>query len=204
MNDQKQIPLPDIRNLKQLNGMRQRSGMYIAKSEGIYDHLILNTLWHAVDEFKKGNCTELNFRVAEKTVEIAYDAGLSLESSNEETPLAQLVTTQLCVCRITKWHTEDVSRFCNIGIAVVNAFSSDFFLETVWNGQHGQVLFKQGLQIGEFEVTFSDKPNQTYLRFTPDSIVLGQHNFNIKSIETMAEVIMKEFNGFQISVFTSQ
>ncbi len=204
MNDQRQIPMPDIRNMKQLNGMRQRPGMYIAKPEGIYDYLILNTLWHPVDEFKKGNCTELNFRIAEKTVEIDYNAGLSLELSNEEVPLAQLVTTQLCVCRITEWHTEDVSRFCNMGIAVVNAFSNEFFLETVWNGRHGQVLFKQGLQIGAFEVTSSDQLNQTHLRFSPDATVLGDHSFNVKSIEILAKQIKKEFIGFQVSVVSSQ
>lgn len=204
MNVQIPIPLPDIRSIKQLDGMRQRSGMYIAKSQDVYDRLILNTLWHAIDEFKKGNCTKLDIRVAERTVEITYNAGLSLESSKAEVSLAQIVTTQLCVCRITTWHTEDVSRFCNMGFAVVNAFSTEFFLKTIWNSQCSQVLFHQGHQIGAFEIISSEQTNQTYLRFTPDATVLGQYNFNIKSIELMAAQIMKEFIGFQVSVVSRQ
>ncbi len=178
--------------------------MYIAKSQDVYDRLILNTLWHAIDEFKKGNCTKLDIRVAERTVEITYNAGLSLESSKAEVSLAQIVTTQLCVCRITTWHTEDVSRFCNMGFAVVNAFSTEFFLKTIWNSQCSQVLFHQGHQIGAFEIISSEQTNQTYLRFTPDATVLGQYNFNIKSIELMAAQIMKEFIGFQVSVVSRQ
>jgi DNA gyrase/topoisomerase IV subunit B len=204
MDTREPILLPDIRSMKQLDGMRQRSGMYIAKSQDVYDQLILNTLWHAVDEFKKGNCITLTICVAEKTVEVSYNAGMSLESSKVEVSLAQIVTTQLCVCRITTWHSEDVSRFCNMGIAVVNAFSTEFFLKTVWNGQQGQVLFQQGHQIGDFEITSSDQSNQTYFQFTPDPTVLGQYNFSLKSIETMAVQIMNEFVGLQISVLSSQ
>jgi topoisomerase-4 subunit B len=167
-----------IQTLDALEHIRLRTGMYIGRlgdgshaQDGIYV-MLKEVVDNSVDEFIMG---------AGKRIEIARDGDqLSVRDFGRGIPLGKVVD---CVSQINTGgkYNDDVFQFSvglnGVGTKAVNALSSEFEVVSWRDGRFVRALFERGKLKSEKKGK-EDRPDGTFIRFTPDPEIFGRYAWN--------------------------
>ncbi|MBQ4345326.1 MAG: type IIA DNA topoisomerase subunit B [Muribaculaceae bacterium] len=166
----------DITTLDWKEHIRRRPGMYIGKlgdgtnsDDGIYV-LLKEVLDNAIDEFMMGFGKQITVDVTESSVTVRdYGRGI---------PLNKVVDVSSKMNTGAKYDSKAFKKSVGlngVGIKAVNALSTDFYIESVRDGQCKRVTFAQGEVVTESDIVASDQPNGTLVRFTPDKSIFRDY-----------------------------
>ena len=166
----------DITTLDWKEHIRRRPGMYIGKlgdgtnsDDGIYV-LLKEVLDNAIDEFMMGFGKQITVDVTESSVTVRdYGRGI---------PLNKVVDVSSKMNTGAKYDSKAFKKSVGlngVGIKAVNALSTDFYIESVRDGQCKRVTFAQGEIVTESDIVASDQPNGTLVRFTPDKNIFRDY-----------------------------
>lgn len=166
----------DITTLDWKEHIRRRPGMYIGKlgdgtnsDDGIYV-LLKEVLDNAIDEFMMGFGKQITVDVTESSVTVRdYGRGI---------PLNKVVDVSSKMNTGAKYDSKAFKKSVGlngVGIKAVNALSTDFYIESVRDGQCKRVTFAQGEIVTESDIVASDQPNGTLVRFTPDKSIFRDY-----------------------------
>jgi topoisomerase IV subunit B len=166
-----------IKTLSSLEHIRMRTGMYIGRTgngsqyeDGIYI-LVKEVIDNGIDEYIMGHGHKLDVTIADGRVTVRdYGRGI---------PLGKVVE---CVSRINTGakYNDDVFQFSvglnGVGTKAVNALSSEFLVRSHRDGRYVEAQFERGILQREKKGR-SDEKNGTYVAFTPDPEIFGEHTF---------------------------
>lgn len=169
----------NIRSLDWCEHIRMRPGMYIGKlgngrepDDGIYV-LLKEIIDNSVDEFVMGGGREIIITLEDGCVQVR-DFGRGI-------PLGKLVD---CVSKINTGGKYDSRAFKKsvglngVGTKAVNALSSFFLVQSFRDGKYSEASFSAGKLCSEKKRLKTDEPNGTLTRFTPDTAVFPEYEFN--------------------------
>lgn len=166
----------DITTLDWKEHIRRRPGMYIGKlgdgtnsDDGIYV-LLKEVLDNAIDEYMMGFGKQITVEVTESMVTVRdYGRGI---------PLNKVVDVSSKMNTGAKYDSKAFKKSVGlngVGIKAVNALSTEFYIESVRDGQCKCVSFAQGEIVTESEIKPSDQPNGTLVRFVPDKSIFRDY-----------------------------
>jgi len=172
-----------IKTLSSLEHIRLRSGMYIGRlgdgsnyDDGIYV-LLKEVIDNCIDEYIMGFGEKILIEIKDNSVSVRdYGRGI---------PLGKLVE---CVSKINTGakYNDDVFQFSvglnGVGTKAVNALSSKFIAASYRGGEGKVAVFERGVIKGEKDVK-ENKPDGTFIQFTPDAEIFGNYNFSDEIIE---------------------
>jgi DNA gyrase/topoisomerase IV subunit B len=183
----------EIEILSGLETIRRRPQLYLGDlgRENLFDDLILEALCHAIDEAMESNCRDILIQIgAAGVILVQYDAGINLElDSTSGRRLVDILLTELQACHNLKKHLEVGSKYCQYGLAVLNALCTKFQVETVWKGECGKQVYIEGKSDRHFEIVPSDRNDQTIFQFSFDKELLGQHDVHLDCIQAKLKEI---------------
>lgn len=166
----------DIVTLDWKEHIRRRPGMYIGKlgdgtssDDGIYV-LLKEVLDNAIDEYMMGFGKQVMVEVSESTV-MVRDHGRGI-------PLEKVVDVASKMNTGAKYDSKAFKKSVGlngVGIKAVNALSTEFYIESVRDGQCKKVHFSCGEIVNESEILPSEEPNGTLVRFTPDASIFRDY-----------------------------
>lgn len=166
----------DIVTLDWKEHIRRRPGMYIGKlgdgtssDDGIYV-LLKEVLDNAIDEYMMGFGKQVMVEVSESTV-MVRDHGRGI-------PLEKVVDVASKMNTGAKYDSKAFKKSVGlngVGIKAVNALSTEFYIESVRDGQCKKVHFSCGEIVSESEILPSEEPNGTLVKFTPDASIFRDY-----------------------------
>jgi topoisomerase-4 subunit B len=175
-----------IQTLSPLEHIRLRTGMYIGRlgdgsnpDDGIYV-LIKEIIDNGVDEFIMGNGKIIEVVVKDGVVKVRdYGRGI---------PLGKLIECVSIINTGAKYN-DDVFQFSvglnGVGTKAVNALSSRFRVVAVRAGEFAEAVFERGKLLSERKGKLKEKQKDgTFVEFTPDMEIFGEHTFNLEFIES--------------------
>ena len=174
--------IKDIRTLEGIEAIRLRPGMFIGSTgpQGV-QHITLEIISNAVDEYLNGHCTECKITVFNDNITIA-DNGRGVPFGKAEDGSETLVNVY------TKLHTGakfdangktgyNTSGGMNgVGAKATNALSEEFGVTSIRNGRKAFARFKKGELISyeEMFATKQDNDSGTIVSFKPDSTIFKE------------------------------
>lgn len=177
------ISADDIEVLEGLEPIRRRAQMYVgdlSRAE-LPSDLILASLCHAIDEAMEGNCKHITVTIRDTEVCTCYDTGMSLKVHPRTGKVAaETLISILLACHNMKKNFEVGSMYCKLGLAVLNALSSEFHAEIVANGRVGRQAYKKGVAQTPFIIEALSAPNKTELCFRLDNEIIQACSFDIE------------------------
>jgi DNA gyrase/topoisomerase IV subunit B len=183
----------EINIIEGLEIIRCRPSAYLGDLErgDLFDDLIFEALCHSIDEAIEGNCTKIQITIETAgSILVQYNAGMSL-AIDQGKPLAETLLTVLHACHNLKKNIEIGSRYCQFGLAVLNAVCSEFQVDTVCNNQQGSQFYRQGKPEQDFIIVASNIIDQTRFRFILDKELLGHHEINLDNLRSKALELMQ-------------
>ncbi|GAA5102174.1 hypothetical protein GCM10023210_42890 [Chryseobacterium ginsengisoli] len=143
--EEKQYTASDIQTLEGMEHVRLRPQLYFEDcfKENNLNSLVFGSLCHAIDEYFDDNCTEIIINAEKNSLNVKYNAGMSLEKSWDLTK-AECIMTKIGACSNEKKHLEVGDEFCRVGMAIINTVSEKCELKTSWNKQKGYFIFEKG------------------------------------------------------------
>ncbi len=180
--DEEQVPVnysgDDIITLDWKEHIRRRPGMYIGKlgdgtnsDDGIYV-LLKEVLDNAIDEYMMGFGKQITVDVTDEAVTVRdYGRGI---------PLDKVVDVSSKMNTGAKYDSKAFKKSVGlngVGIKAVNALSTDFYIQSVRDGQCKQVTFKCGEIVTESDIIPSDEPNGTLVKFSPDNSIFRDYKY---------------------------
>lgn len=172
------------------DAIRCRANMYLGnlEREDLFDDLIFEALCHAIDESLDDRCKHINIDIDRAgIVTVRYDAGIPLHIANG-------LLGKLYACHNLKKHIEVGSKYCQLGLAVLNAVCSEFQVDIVCNGKHGRQTYIKGKAEQDFVVFDSHEIDRTQFKFSFDEELLGKHEIHLDRLKVKAEELMQNFN----------
>lgn len=174
--------------LEALEHIRRRPGMYIGKlgdgsqsDDGIYV-LLKEVLDNAIDEHAAGFGSVIEVEVTDGIVSIRdYGRGI---------PLADVRKAASVMNTSGKFDTDSYKSSVGlngVGLKATNALSSNFFVQSVRDGQCSSATFSQGVLINESGIVPApaDNSNGTLVQFQPDSTIFENYAYHDETVETM-------------------
>ncbi|WP_298507821.1 hypothetical protein [uncultured Kordia sp.] len=192
----------DIQSLESRVHVRLRPQLYFEKvyAEKSLDRLPLEVACHAFDKFMSKKCSYLKVTLYSDRFSIEYDAGMSLKREFEMSH-AEIIMTQMRACHNLKEHLAVGSRFCEVGMMVINAASEWCTLHTYSNGEKGEFLFKEGKTETRTICSSDENKNYTKLTVKPDATIFPDLTINPTTLQEKIDGIRKKLNGFDIQLF---
>ncbi|MBD5251903.1 MAG: type IIA DNA topoisomerase subunit B [Bacteroides sp.] len=173
----------DIRTLDWKEHLRRRPGMYIGKlgdgsnfDDGIYV-LIKEVLDNGIDEFMMGYGKQILVDVEDSTVTVR-DFGRGI-------PLGKVVDVSSKMNTGAKYDSKSFKKSVGlngVGIKAVNALSSSFYIRSIRDGRAKAVSYSRGEIVEDYPLESTDEPTGTLVKFTPDSTVFRDYQFQEKFI----------------------
>jgi len=163
--------------------IRLRPGMYIGKlgdgtnaDDGIYV-LLKETIDNSIDEFTMGFGSKIIVDVTATSVSIRdYGRGI---------PLNDVVDAVSRMNTGAKYDNKAFKKSVGlngVGLKAVNALSSSFEVCSVRNGMMKTASFSAGVLLEQSELTATDEPTGTLVRFTPDNTVFRGYAYDPEHI----------------------
>ncbi len=163
--------------------IRLRPGMYIGKlgdgtnaDDGIYV-LLKETIDNSIDEFTMGFGSKIIVDVTATSVSIR-DFGRGI-------PLNDVVDAVSRMNTGAKYDNKAFKKSVGlngVGLKAVNALSSSFEVRSVRNGMMKTASFSAGVLLEQSELTATDEPTGTLVRFTPDDTVFRGYTYDPEHI----------------------
>ncbi len=162
----------DIVTLEWNEHIRRRPGMYIGKlgdgssaDDGIYV-LLKEVLDNSIDEFMMGFGKNIEVSVIESAVAVRdYGRGI---------PLGKMIDAVSKINTGGKYDTNAFKKSIGlngVGVKAVNALSCQFTVGSIRDGKKKEAEFAGGRLVKESDLSETDEPNGTYIRFTPDPTI---------------------------------
>jgi DNA gyrase/topoisomerase IV subunit B len=193
----------EIQVLPGLAHVRRRPQMYIGdlNRESLFEDLILESLCHAIDEAIEGRCKNIQIAEGNAIVCVQYDAGMPLTLTKSGKPIAHHLLATIGACHNLKKNIEVGSKYCQYGLAVLNALCSSFQVYTVHDGQCGQQEYIKGdseltdeqYEEKNFTISASNEVEHTRFRFILDEELLGSHTIKLDSLQNRIGELMEDF-----------
>lgn len=168
----------DITTLEWQEHIRRRPGMYIGKlgdgtgyDDGIYV-LLKEVLDNSIDEYMMGFGRQILVDVTEGQVAVR-DFGRGI-------PLGKLVDVANKMNTGGKYDSAAFKKSVGlngVGIKAVNALSTNFEIKAMRDGEAKSARFERGVLVDESDITPTDEPNGTYVRFTPDADIFKDYAY---------------------------
>ncbi len=175
-----------IKTLEWDEHIRRRPGMYIGKlgdgtsrDDGIYI-MLKEIVDNSIDEYAMGFGKSIEINIKEGTVLVRdYGRGLPL---GKVTDIASKMNTG------AKYDSKIFKKTVGlngVGIKAVNALSDNFEIISFRDGQQKKVIYSKGKLVKEFELTSTDEPNGTLVKWIPDEEIFGEYLFQNEHVERM-------------------
>ena len=168
--------------------IRLRPGMYIGKlgdgtqaDDGIYV-LIKEVVDNSIDEFIMGIGKSIDLVIEDNVVTVRdYGRGIPLKS------LLAAVSEMNTGGKYGGGAFKKTVGLNGVGVKAVNMLSSQFIARSVRDGEAHTVTFLQGIVVNdEWESGVAEK-NGTMIRFSVDTEIFGEHNYNLEYVEQMVK-----------------
>lgn len=168
----------DIKSLDWREHIRLRPGMYIGKlgdgtssDDGIYV-LLKEVLDNSIDEHMMGYGNKITVDISDGSVRVRdYGRGI---------PLGKVVDVSNKMNTGGKYDSEAFKKSVGlngVGIKAVNALSDSFEICSVRDGQMKSASFVKGDLTEESDITATEEPNGTMVKFTPDPTIFRDYKF---------------------------
>jgi DNA gyrase/topoisomerase IV subunit B len=193
MPELSQYPDDEIKVYTLMEAVRLRPKLHL-KDIQIPDELILATLCHAIDEVLDGKCNWIKIEIDREIVNIEYDTGMSLYKTPSGRTAADLMMTVLYACHNMKKHLEVGAKYCQTGLAIVNAYCDRFEIETISHDKIGTQVYIQGESDRDFSITNCHDADRTRFRFMLDRDLVGDYQFDLGRLQSQVLELARELN----------
>lgn len=197
----------DITVLEGLEPVRVRPGMYIGSTgpAGLH-HLVWEVVDNAVDEAMAGYCTRIDVTILANGSCRVVDDGRGIPvDEHPQYPgksAAEIVLTVLHAGGKFGGEGYKVSGGLHgVGVSVVNALSQELILEVDRNGDHHQLIFKDGGKPqGKLQITgkAARERTGTTVTFTPDPTIFEDVDFRAQTILERLQIMAFLNKGLEI------
>ena len=197
----------DITVLEGLEPVRVRPGMYIGSTgpAGLH-HLVWEVVDNSVDEAMAGFCTRIDVTILSDGSCRVVDDGRGIPvDEHPQYPgksAAEIVLTVLHAGGKFGGEGYKVSGGLHgVGVSVVNALSSKLTLEVDLNGDHHELIFKDGGKPqGKLKITGSAPRGRTgtTVTFVPDPTIFEDTDFRAQTITERLQIMAFLNKGLEI------
>jgi len=197
----------DITVLEGLEPVRVRPGMYIGSTgpAGLH-HLVWEVVDNSVDEAMAGYCTRIDVTILSDGSCRVVDDGRGIPvDEHPQYPgksAAEIVLTVLHAGGKFGGEGYKVSGGLHgVGVSVVNALSSKLTLEVDLNGDHHELVFKDGGKPqGKLKITGSAPRGRTgtTITFVPDPTIFEDTDFRAQTITERLQIMAFLNKGLEI------
>ena len=171
----------DIKTLEGIEAIRLRPGMYIGSvgPAGV-QHITLEIISNAVDEYLNGHCTLCQIYVDEKGVITVQDNGRGVPFGKAEDGSETLVNVYTKLHTGAKFDSDGKTGYNTsggmngVGAKATNALSEYFHVESCRNGKIAIAKFKKGELESYKEAKFSESSHGTKVVFLPDKTIFKE------------------------------
>jgi DNA gyrase/topoisomerase IV subunit B len=188
----------EIEVIPGLEAIRRCPEFYLGNLERkeLFEALVFEALCHAINEAINHHCKRIQIDIdSAGAVCIQYDVGIPLDLDYTGRPVADVLLTELLACHNLKKHIEVGSKYCQYGLAALNAVCSEFQVDTVCNGLCGQQIYHKGMATQDFNIAPSQDIEQTRFRFLFDEELLGCHEIDGDRLQVKAKELVQSFQS---------
>ena len=176
----------NIRSLDWKEHIRLRPGMYIGKlgdgstaDDGIYV-LLKEVIDNCIDEYVMGYGKTIEISIKDNEVKVRdYGRGI---------PLGKVVDVVSKMNTGAKYDSKAFKKSVGlngVGTKAVNALSSEFFVESVRDGNSRNAVFEQGNLLEVSEIEESSKRRGTRVTFKPDPTIFQNFQYRMQYVERL-------------------
>lgn len=197
--EEKQYTASDIQTLEGMEHVRLRPQLYFEDcfKENNLNSLVFGALCHAIDEYFDDNCTEIIINAEKNSLNVKYNAGMSLEKSWDLTK-AECIMTKIGACSNEKKHLEVGDEFCRVGMTTINAVSEKCELKTSWKKQKGHFIFEKGKTVFK-EISETDTlENSTTISFEISKDIFEDYVFELNDLQLKLNSLKERLPNLEI------
>jgi len=200
--EEKKYTESDIKTLDSIEHVRLRPQLYFEDcfKENNLNSLVFGALCHSVDEYFDGNCSEININVNHKLLKVEYNAGMSLEKSWDLTK-AECIMTKIGACSNEKKHLEVGDKFCNVGMATINAISEKCELITIYNKQKAHFIFEKGYTVFKDISANEITEESTTINFEMSKEIFGDFIFELNDLQLKLNLLKEKLPNLEIKLY---
>jgi DNA gyrase subunit B len=186
----------EIEVLPGLQGIRKRPQMYVGDlaSASTLSHLVEQVMCASLDEAISGRCNRVTVTLHPDGSAAVEDDGLGLPTEIEprtgKTAIEILLTT-LAACRAAR-QNDKAKQFCGLGLAVVNALSDRFDVETRYNGRAWVQRYVRSEAQGPLRDVGRADFSGVSFRFLPDPTIFEVRRFDAVDLRKRFDEIQRD------------
>ena len=171
----------DIKTLEGIEAIRLRPGMYIGSvgPEGV-QHITLEIISNAVDEYLNGHCTECQVNVSNDNIIEIIDNGRGVPFGKAEDGSETLVNVYTKLHTGAKFDSSGKTGYNTsggmngVGAKATNALSEQFQVSSFRDKKHAVAVFKRGELVSYKEEMWKDNLTGTWVKFKPDEEIFKE------------------------------
>ena len=171
----------DIKTLEGIEAIRLRPGMYIGSvgPAGV-QHITLEIISNAVDEYLNGHCTICEIRVDEDGTIVITDNGRGVPIGKAEDGSETLVNVYTKLHTGAKFDSNGKTGYNTsggmngVGAKATNALSKRFHVESIRDGKIAVAKFAKGELTSYHEDKYSATEHGTRVMFVPDETIFKE------------------------------
>ena len=178
----------DIQVLEGLEAVRRRPGMYIGStdSRGLH-HLVYEIVDNSIDEAMAGFCDQVDIRIKPDCSVVVTDMGrgipIDMHARTGKSALETVMTYLHAGGKFDHQAYKVSGGLHGVGAAVVNALSSDFWVEVRRDGKVYRQEYARGKALGPVKVVGnSAKTSGTTTGFHPDPDIFPEIDFDFETL----------------------
>ena len=178
----------DIQVLEGLEAVRRRPGMYIGStdSRGLH-HLVYEIVDNSIDEAMAGFCDQVDIRIKRDCSVVVTDMGrgipIDMHARTGKSALETVMTYLHAGGKFDHQAYKVSGGLHGVGAAVVNALSSDFWVEVRRDGKVHRQEYARGKALGPVKVVGnSAKTSGTTTGFHPDPDIFPEIDFDFETL----------------------
>ena len=171
----------DIKTLEGIEAIRLRPGMYIGSvgPEGV-QHITLEIISNAVDEYLNGHCTECQVNVSNDNIIEIIDNGRGVPFGKAGDGSETLVNVYTKLHTGAKFDSSGKTGYNTsggmngVGAKATNALSEQFQVSSFRDKKHAIAVFKRGELVSYKEEMWKNNLTGTWVKFKPDEEIFKE------------------------------
>jgi DNA gyrase subunit B len=195
----------DITVLEGLDAVRKRPGMYIGStSERGLHHLVYEVVDNSVDEALAGHCDLIEVKILQGDSIEVTDNGrgipVAIHPKHNRSALDLVMTVLHAGGKFEKNGYKVSGGLHGVGVSVVNALSSELFVEVKRDGYVYNQNYKLGVPQGEVKEIGPSSETGTKIRFKPEASIFETTVFDFKILAKRCRELAYLNKGLRIKV----